>query len=38
MSKYELYQQLDKWYKRKSITVLPKYLFERITYLLSNSK
>lgn len=30
MSKYEMYQDLDRWYKKQAIKTFPIYLFERI--------
>ena len=33
MSKYEMYQQLDKWYRKQYIKILPKYFFTRIMQL-----
>lgn len=35
MSKYELYMQLDKWYRIQSIKILPKYFFAQIKQRLS---
>ncbi len=31
MNKYELYMQLDKWYRIQAIKILPTYLWERIS-------
>ncbi len=35
MSKYEMYKQLDKWYRIQTIKILPKYFFARIKQQLS---
>lgn len=35
MSKYEMYQQLDKWYRMQSIKILPLFLWERLLLKLS---
>lgn len=35
MSKYEMYQRLDKWYRIQSIKILPKYFLARIKQQLS---
>lgn len=35
MTKYELYMQLDKWYRIQAIKILPKYFLARIKQQLS---
>ena len=30
MSKYEYYMQLDKWYKKQTFKILPKYVLSKI--------
>jgi len=35
MSRYELYMQLDKWYRKQYIKILPKYFLARIKQQLS---
>ena len=30
MSKYEMYQRLDKWYRIQAIKILPNYLLSKI--------
>ena len=35
MSKYEMYKQLDRWYRIQSIKILPKYFLVRIKQTLT---
>ena len=32
MSKYEMYKNLDKWYRKQSIKILPLFLCSRFLY------
>jgi len=34
MSKYEYYMQLDKWYRKQTIKIFPKYLLSKIKAFL----
>ena len=30
MSRYELYMEIDKWYRKQELKILPKYIWEKI--------
>lgn len=34
MSKYEMYQRVDKWYRWQTVKTFPRYLIERIKIIL----